>query len=205
METFTILLTMVAAWHVLRVRYQKARVTLLGQHLADLQLEKHMQTLTEGYSRAIHESDPDRQIQIFKTFADTENAVARQVQALSASIHNEQEQSTRMGVLPFCIPYVEVAFPFLTRDFRRLLQIHATGLQHIVDNNDQLSVKDRAFHLSAELYLLQHSCHWFCKSRAVADARLVVRHKVNYQKVLESVSDVTRLGYMAWFKNSGRH
>ena len=67
-----------------------------------------------------------------------------------------------------------------------------------MDNEDHLDAKARAFQLSAELYLLQHSCHWFCKSRAVADARLMLRHQVNHQKVLESVSAATRYAYQQW-------
>jgi hypothetical protein len=51
--------------------------------------------------------------------------------------------------------------------------------------------------LSAELYLMQHTCHWFCKSRTVASARLLARHKTSYQQVLESVSPQTRQAYEA--------
>src|SRR5690606_5968799 len=101
-----------------------------------------------------------------------------------------------------CVPYIENVVLSLTRDFRELLQIHAAGLRHVVENKDGLDPKSRAYHLSAELYLLQHSCHWFCKSRSVADARLMLRHQVNYQKVLESVSPLTRSAYQRWLEGS---
>src|SRR5690606_35868262 len=101
-----------------------------------------------------------------------------------------------------CLPFVERLLPWLTRDFRALLRIHAAGLRHIVDNQENLSPKDRAFHLSAELYLFQHSCHWFCKSRSVADARLMLRHKVDHRKVLGSVTERTRRAYLGWLQGT---
>src|SRR3546814_6355118 len=104
--------------------------------------------------------------------------------------------------LSVCLPYAEHFLPNLSRDYRELLRIHAAGLRHVVDNEDGLDIKNRAYHLSAELYLLQHSCHWFCKSRAVANARLMMRHQVTHQKVLESVSATTRSAYMRWLENS---
>ncbi|RYF40240.1 MAG: hypothetical protein EOO25_13080, partial [Comamonadaceae bacterium] len=62
--------------------------------------------------------------------------------------------------------------------------------------NDQgRSPRDKAFVMSAELFLMQHSCHWFCKSRAVASARLLVRHKTSYEQVLDAVSPETRRAY----------
>lgn len=194
------LLIVLVAWYVLTLRYQRGHIMLLGTHLASLQLERHMETLTEGYTRAIHEDDESRQQQVLQTFAPTEEAVAAQVLALSNAMDKETVNDASMGALPFCIPYVERVLPVLTRDFRDVLRIHAAGLRHVVDNADELDAKSRAFHLSAELFLFQHSCHWFCKSRAVANARLALRHQVDHQKVLSSVSAVTRSAYLTWMK-----
>jgi hypothetical protein len=47
------------------------------------------------------------------------------------------------------------------------------------------------------MFLMQHSCHWFCKSKAVASARLLVRHKTSYEQVLASVAPETRRAYLA--------
>lgn len=198
MDIALILLMIVAAWQVLRIRYQRTHVALLGSHLASLQLERHMETLTQGYARAINEKEEARQLQVLETFAQTERAVAGQIQSLANAMQKETLPATSMGALTFCIPYAERFVPALTRDFRELLHIHATGLRHVVDNESHWDPKTRAYHLSAELYLLQHSCHWFCKSRAVADARLMLRHQVNHQKVLDSVSAVTRSAYLRW-------
>lgn len=198
MDIALLLIAVLVGWHLLRQRYQREHITLLGKHLNNLQLERHMETLTQGYARAINEDSENRQLQVLDTFTQTEQAVAAQAQTLADAMQAESQQATSLVALPFCVPYAERFLPTLTRDFRELLRIHAAGFRRVVDNAYNLSPKDRAFHLSAELYLFQHSCHWFCKSRAVADARLVVRHQVNHQKVLESVSDETRSAYLRW-------
>ena len=201
MDTVLLLLIAAIALHFVRVRYQRGRIVLLGRHLSSFQLERHMETLTEGYTRAIGEQDSARQLQVLEMFAQTERAVATQTQSLADLMQKETDQHTRVGVLPFCLPYAERFLPSVTRDFRQLLQIHAAGMRHVVDNAEQLDPKTRAFHMSAELYLFQHSCHWFCKSRTVADARLQIRHKVTHQKVLESVSPLTRNAYQRWLQS----
>jgi len=198
MDIALTLLVVIVAWQISRVRYQRTRIVFLGSHLAGLQLERHMETLTQGYSRAIQGDTESRQLQVLETFAATERAVAAQVQSLANALQKENPQIMRVSMISFCIPYIERFLPSMTRDFRELLRIHAKGLRYAVDNEAHWDPKTRAFHLSAELYLLQHSCHWFCKSRTVADARLVLRHQVNHKKVLDSVSDVTRLAYLRW-------
>lgn len=201
METALTFVIVIAAWQVLRMRYQRGHIALLGRHLASLQLERHMETLTEGYTRAIHEKDETRQIQVLDTFAQAERAVAAQVQSLADAMQKESAKAASMIALPLCVPYAERFLPALTRDFRKLLHIHAAGLRHVVDNEGRWDMKSRAYHLSAELYLFQHSCHWFCKSRGVADARMMLRHQVQHPKALSSVSDVTRSAYLQWLQD----
>ncbi len=200
MDLMLILMMVVAGWWMLCLHYQRTHIAFLGRHLANLQLERHMESLTQGYLRAIHEPDEARQAQVLATFAATERTVAAQIQTLADAMQTESLQAASLGALPFCVPYAEYFLPTLTRDFRALLRIHADGLRQAVDNDEGWDMKTRAYHLSAELYLLQHSCHWFCKSRAVADARLMLRHQVNHQKVLESVSATTRSAYQRWLQ-----
>ena len=57
--------------------------------------------------------------------------------------------------------------------------------------------RDRAFRATAELLLFQHSCHWYCRSRWVADARLLAAHKTPHSQVLASVAPATRTDYLA--------
>lgn len=202
MDFFLTVLLAAVVWRVLCLRYQRGHIALLGSHLANLQLERHMETLTQGYTRAIHEKDESRQLQVLDTFAQTEHAVAAQVQKLADAMQKEYPQAAAMGVLPFCVPYAERFLPGVTRDFRSLLHIHAASLRHVVDNEGGWDAKARAYHLSAALYLFQHSCHWYCKSKGVADARLMLRHQVNHQKVLESVPEATRTAYERWLQAS---
>lgn len=204
MDIALTLLILAMAWQALCVSYQRAHIALLGRHLAGLQLERHMETLTQGYTRAIHEETEARQLQVLGTFAQAERSVAAQLQSLADAMQKESARSASMGARSFCIPYIERLLPSMTRDFRELLRIHAAGLRRVVNNEDHLDAKNRAYHLSAELYLLQHSCHWFCKSRLVADARLLRRHQVNHQKVLDSVSAVTRSAYLRWLQGADK-
>ena len=109
---FTLTLLMVfIAWQVLRVRYQRNRIALLGQHLSSLQLERHMETLTQGYARAIHEQGESRQLQILETFAPTERGMASQARALANSMAKEPALATRVSTFTFCVPYVERVLP----------------------------------------------------------------------------------------------
>ena len=78
---------------------------------------------------------------------------------------------------------------------RKVLAVHAKGIANVVANAKGLSPRDKAFALTAELYLMQHSCHWFCKSKNVASARLLARHKTSYAQVLEAVTPATRDAY----------
>ena len=59
------------------------------------------------------------------------------------------------------------------------------------------SPRDKAFTLSAELFLIQHTCHWFCNSKDIASARLLMRHKTTYAQVLQAVDADTRNAYCA--------
>lgn len=202
MDTVILLLAVAIAWRVLCSRYQRTHIALLGKHLRQFQLERHMETLTQSYTRAIQEKEESRLLQVLATLSQTESAVASQALALASSMDKENREACSILALPFYIPYAEKILPGFTRDFRVLLHIHATGLRYVVNNEAGWDPKTRAFHLSAELYLLQHSCHWFCKSRTVADARLQLRHKVQHQKVLESVSTVTRQAYTNWLQDT---
>jgi len=51
--------------------------------------------------------------------------------------------------------------------------------------------------MSAELFLMQHTCHWFCKSKVVASARMLARHQTAYAQLVASVAPATREAYTA--------
>ncbi len=80
---------------------------------------------------------------------------------------------------------------------RKALAIHAQGILSATENKAGDTLKNKAFTMSAELLLMQHTCHWFCKSRTVASARVLVRHKTSYEQLVASVSPKTRDAYIA--------
>jgi hypothetical protein len=51
--------------------------------------------------------------------------------------------------------------------------------------------------MMGEMFLMQHSCHWFCRSKTIASARMVTQHQTRYEQALEAVSPETRQAYLA--------
>jgi hypothetical protein len=99
--------------------------------------------------------------------------------------------------LAFPIPYADKLFPSATFDMRKALSIHAQGIANAVNSSLNQTAKSKAFTMSAELFLMQHTCHWFCRSKTVASARMMARHKTSYDQLLASVSPATRHAYCA--------
>lgn len=182
---------------VLNKREQRQRIGLLGSHLSRYDIEKLMEGLTEGYLRALGESDADRQAQVWSFLDAQEVKLREQFQTFAQEFAREDGALTRVSKLPVALPFAITLLPAATFDLRQAFTIHAQAIADAVDNRAQRSQKAKAFTLSAELFLMQHTCHWFCRSKAVASARLLARHKTPYAKVLESVAPATRARYQA--------
>jgi len=180
---------------MLKSKYQRKRIALLGSHLGKYQIEKLMESLTEGYMRALGESDPARREQIWNLLTSTEASLCDQLNRLAADFAKVDEADARVSTLPLAIPYADKLFPAATFDLRKALAIHAQGVNQAVKNGAGRSAKAKAFTVSAELFLLQHSCHWFCKSRTVASARMLARQKTSYEQLVASVEPDTRKAY----------
>ena len=75
------------------------------------------------------------------------------------------------------------------------MHAHAVREACAPDDVDMATRKRMAYTMTAELLLLQHTCHWFCKSRTIASMRLMARQKTSYEQVLQSVSPSTRTAY----------
>jgi hypothetical protein len=181
----------------LQARDERRRMALLGEHLAHYQIEKLMETLTEGYMRALAEPDPSRQAQIWSMLGSAEQSLSEQFTRFVAEFARTDAQDARVSRLPLSIFYTAWLLPGNTFDLRKALAVHAHGINQAVANAEQRSPKDKAFTLLAELFLMQHTCHWYCKSKGVASARLVLRHQTPYAKVLDSVAPSTRQAYCA--------
>ncbi|GAC1355759.1 MAG: hypothetical protein NVSMB34_09300 [Variovorax sp.] len=186
----------VAAWLV-RSKDQGRRIALLGSHLGQYQIEKHMETLTQGYLRALGETDAQRSEQIWALLRPTEQALASQFERFAAAFAKVEAAQARVSRLPFDLPLFTRLIPARTFDLRRALAIHASGIGNAVhaQGEGQASARGKAYTLSAELFLMQHTCHWFCKSRNVASARMLARHQTSYEHVIASVAPATRDAY----------
>lgn len=182
---------------VLKTREQRARIALLGRHLARYDIEQLMEGLTEGYLRALGEADAERQAQVWSFLAVQEEKLRQQFQAFARDVAQEDAAVTRVSTLPVALPLATTLLPVASFDLRAALALHARAIAQAVDPTGRRSQKDRAYTLSAELFLMQHTCHWFCRSKAVASARLLARHRSSYAQVLAAVAPETRDAYAA--------
>ena len=180
---------------VLRAQWQKKRLLLLAGHLAHFRIEKLMETVTSGYLRALGEESASRRGQIFGLLEGSETALSGQFGRFSDTFARVDGALTRVSTLGVALPWADRLFPRASFDLREAFRIHARGIADTVRNDAQLTPRDKAFRLSAELFLMQHSCHWFCRSKAVASARMQLRHGTSYAQVLASVSPQTRAAF----------
>ncbi len=197
MELFLLALLVAFSDWALKARDQRRRIALLGGHLARYQIEKHMETLTQGYLRALGEADPQRSEPIWNMLRSTEKELCDQFSRFVAAFARAAEADTRVSKLPIYLPFAAKLLPNLTFDMRLALAIHARGISRAVQGDGQVSPKAMAFTLSAELFLMQHTCHWFCKSKTVASARMLARHKTSYEQLVAAVAPDTRAAYSA--------
>ena len=198
MDLLTLTLLFAAGSFLLKTGEQRQRIALLGLHLARFQIEKLMERLNDGYLRALDEQDAQRQQQIWSLHTATEQELAQQFERFAQAFSQSEASATWVNRNP--LPHAHRWLPAWLApgfDARALMQLHAQGIARTVDNPQQLPVRDRARTLLAELYLMQHSCHWFCRSRSLASARLLARHKTTHAQVLQAVSPATREAYAA--------
>lgn len=181
----------------LRSVEQRRRVALLGQFLGKYQIESLMENLTQGYLRALGEEDPARREQILNMLTASEQSVAQQFGSFATEFARLDEEQTRVSTLGIALPLATRLFPRATFDVRKAFRIHAHGLAEAASNELQRSPRDKAFTMSAELLLMQHTCHWFCRSKATASARMLVRHQTPYAQAVASVGPSTRRDYQA--------
>lgn len=197
MDFLILVFALIAVNFYFKKREQRQRIILLSRQLAQFQIEKLMQTLADGYLRALGEADIDRRNQVWRYLDTAELQFCEQFTKVSQQIHKLDEAETRVSRFPLGIAYATTLFPKQTFDLRRAIAVHAEGIAQAAGNAMQRTPNDKAFVLSAELFLMQHTCHWFCNSKNVASARLLARHKVNYQQVLDSCGADTRRAYLA--------
>lgn len=196
METYVLLMLVGFGAYALKSAEQRRRISLLGSHLKNYQLEKLMESLTEGYMRALGADDPGRGEQIWLLMKDKEVALSEQFRRFATEMSRLSADSMLVSKLAWGLPYAERLFPGAVFDLRKALEIHARGIAEVVSNDAQRSAKERAFTLSAEMILMQHTCHWYCKSKTIASARMLARHRTTYEQAVAAVSPGTRQAYL---------
>jgi hypothetical protein len=195
MEFLSLLFVLATVIHWLNTQGQRKRTALLAEQLRPYQIEKHMEQLTGAYMRALGESDPERQQHILQLQDAAEQQLASEFQNLAREFARLPAPMTRG--FKVALPYIDQLSPKATFDMRRMLEVHAQGIERTVTNLQGLGAKERSFRMMGEMFLMQHSCHWFCRSKTIASARMVAQHQTRYEQALDAVSPETREAYWA--------
>lgn len=185
------------AWHHANATEQAGRVTLLNGQLKPYRIEQRMQNLTDGYLRVLGESNAASADAQWAELALNERRLLEELVQFQAGLAEVWGEKLRVSRLPFALPRATLLFPQAAFDLRKVLDIHIRGLRTVMDNTQGLSPRDRAFTLTAEMLLLQHSCLWFCRTSNRASAHLLLRHRTSHAQVVQSVSEATRKAYCA--------
>ena len=192
-----ILLALAVGVFILKNREQHKRIALLSSALSRFEIEKLMESLMDGYLRALGEERTERQAQVWGYLGAQEDKLCAQFQQFADAFAQVWADDALVSKLPIAMPWAHKLFPVQTFDVRQAFLLHAKALDRALHPAQPLDAKDRAFTVTAELMLMQHTCHWFCRSQAVASARLLAQHKTAYQQVLAAVSPATRAAYQA--------
>jgi len=197
MDILVIAVIVAIAALALRRQQERQRIVLLASYLGPFQIEKLMATLSEGYLRALDENDPQRQQQVWDHLRNSELVLCDQFEQFATRFASASAEQTRVSRLAWAIPWADRLFAAASFDARKAIAIHAQGIRRAVHADPAASSKSRAYTLCAEMFLMQHTCHWFCKSKAVASARVWVRHQTRYAQVLDAVTPATAQAYKA--------
>ncbi len=195
MSSFVLLMLAATGFYLANAQQQRQRIGWLGGLLSRYQIEKLMESLLQGYLRALDETDPERQRSVWQHLYSVEDQLNDQLGRFAQDLSGAMEQVTRVSLLPLAIPYGTTLFAQACFDLRRAVKIHADGVARLTAHRLQGEDKNRAYTLTAEILLFQHTCHWFCRSKTVASARLMARHHTSYEQVLTAVSPGTQTAY----------
>ena len=148
-------------------------------------------------AQAMHHSGMNHGAHMADMLAAAEQSVALQFGSFATEFARLDEEPTRVSTLGMALPLATRLLPKATFDVREAFRIHARGLAAAASNELQRSPRDKAFTMSAELLLMQHTCHWFCRSLATASARTLMRHQTPHAQLVASVAPATRRDYEA--------
>lgn len=195
MEFISLLFISAMGIHWLNLQGQRKRTALLAEQLRPYQIEKLMSQLTTSYMRALGEGDTERQLHILQLQEQAEQQLAADFQLLARAFATLPAPVSRGFKL--ALPFIDQLSPKASFDMRRLLEVHAQGIERAVSNHEGMSPKERSFRMMGEMFLMQHSCHWFCRSKTIASARMLAQHQTRYEQALGAASPETRRAYEA--------
>ncbi|MDH4134393.1 MAG: hypothetical protein OEV31_06355 [Gammaproteobacteria bacterium] len=188
-------LALIVGFQFLKGREQRRRILLLGGYLSQYRIEKLMETVTDGYLRALGEDDAERRAQIWSLLGTAEQELSTQFSRFAEDFAKVWNDKTQVSTLSFAFPHADKLLPKYTFDARHVLAVHAHGIAATARNERQLSPRDKAYTMTAEILLMQHTCHWYCRSKAVASARTLARHQTSHAQLIAAVSPETRAAY----------
>lgn len=186
---------------MLKTRQQRQRIALLAAFLSRHRIERNLESVTQGYLRALGETDPNRQEQVWGVLRANEQELGSQVARLASDFAAADAAISQVSLFPVWAPFASAWFPSF--DMREALAVHARGIRRAIESGASATARERAFAIWAELFLLQHTCHWYCRSKLVASARMLSRHKTSYDQVVESVMPQTRSEYLTLVRRPG--
>ena len=187
---------------VVKAKLQRRRIALLARFLSRYTLEKNIETVTQGYLRALGEANPERREQVWSLLRASEQELCRQMTQLATDFAAADAPITRVSKLPIWVPLADTfAGSF---DMREALRVHARGICRAIAVDTPTPARDRAFAISAELFLMQHTCHWFCRSKLVASGRMRSRHRTSHKQLVAAVLPQTRSEYLDLVSLTGR-
>ena len=143
MEFFVLAVLIAVVAFLLKSKDSSRRIALLGRHLGQYQIEKLMESLTEGYQRALGESDEERRAQIWHLLDSTESKLSEQFNSFAAEFSTVDEREARVSKLPIAIPFADKLLPDATFDLRKLLLVHAQGISDAAKNSGQRTPKGK--------------------------------------------------------------
>ena len=191
----------VCCW-IVKAKLQRQRVAFLAGFLSAYSIEKNIETVTQGYLRALGEDGPGRCEQVWNLLRANEQELCRQMRQFADDFAAADPSETRVSKLPVWVPFAfALAGSF---DMREALRVHARGICRAIEGETRASARDRAFAISAELFLMQHTCHWFCRSKSVASGRMLARHRTSYEQLVGAVLPQTRSEYLGLVSPGGR-
>ena len=116
----------VMGWSI-KSRTERERVQRLALHLQPYDIEKLMQTLSEGYVRALGESDAQRRLAIWHLLVPAERKLAEQFQRLAHDFGQLPPEQARIIALP--LPWLA---DFPARLWPQLLARHSVDMRELL-------------------------------------------------------------------------